>query len=188
MNDQWREMQGQFKVGILQGQISSENVKKFSEEISFRESELIDRSACRDCPEYLKLSQAINEAIKKLPVEDVQNSNLKMIRSHELEFMQAIALSELNGQKECRTLLKGERLDNLSERGKSSQNLRLISQDLAKMTKLGDVQYIDPEFQAVYYYYRGKGANSHLIYELKSVSNKPYQLSIYEDLDLKNSR
>lgn len=156
--------------------------KEFNEKISYMYSSSVERAPCSSCPEYLVLSQAVNQAIKKMSITDIEESNLATIRSNELEFMYVINRYELeNGKIDCRKFFDSNPLRELYE-GKKEGSYRELINTVAGMTGVGNVQFLNKELNEVFYYYRGTGARKNIIYEVRAKKDRPYVITLYEYL------
>lgn len=158
------------------------DTKEFQEKINYMYSSSVERAPCLSCPEYLKLSQAVNKAIKEMPIADVTEANLVTIRSNELEFMYAVNRFERgDGRVDCKKYFETHAFRDLYE-GKKEGSYRVLTSTIAEMTGVGSVQFLDKELSDVYYYYRGTDDKKNFIYEVRSKKNQPYVITIYEYL------
>ncbi len=151
--------------------------------LEYVSSEEIQRRPCNHCPTYMGLTEAVNKIVKAMPVKDIQGHNLKTIRSNELEFMYVIVKNDLQktGNSNCHKYFDQDPMREYFE-GKKEGEYRVLSSELIEMSKVGDIQMIKPGSEAVYYYYRGRGAQKDLLYEIRALENKPYTLTIYRYL------
>lgn len=158
------------------------NLKEYDEKLTYMYTKTVDRAPCFHCPEYLKLSEAVNKAIKAMPVKDVTEANLVTIRSNELEFLYVINRYEYeDGRIDCKKFNDSNPMREYFE-GKKEGRYKVLTKTVAEMTGIGDVQFLNPELGEVYYYYRGKGAKSNFIYEVRGKKDRPYEISVYEYL------
>lgn len=117
-----------------------------------------------------------------MPIKNVQEENVVTIRSNELEFMYVISRMELeDGSVECKKAYDTNPMRHIFERKKEG-TYRYVTEVISNMSKLGDVQFVDPRVKEITYFYRGKDSKKNMFYEVKSRQGKPYQITIYEYL------
>lgn len=151
--------------------------------LEYVSSEEIQRRPCQHCPTYMGLTEAVNKIVKAMPVKDVQANNLKSIRTNELEFLYVVVKNDMQktGNADCKKFFDQDPMREYFE-GKKEGDYQMLSSELVEMSKIGDIQMISPGSEAVYYYYRGRGAQKDLLYEIRALENKPYTLTIYRYL------
>lgn len=127
-----------------------------------REEELKNDNNCPHCPKYLLLTDQINNVIDKIAKDPNSNVSDELpVKINRLKFLfYTEALQAQNGQIKCQRFmditpdLKPTRFDG---------QFKLIAEDALKFNSVSEIQFMDPKFKEVVYYYRGEGTEKNIV-------------------------
>ncbi|MDD4975136.1 MAG: hypothetical protein PHY93_12335 [Bacteriovorax sp.] len=125
----------------------------------------VDDKPCDHCPKFLNLAQAVNKIVENVKDSDsITEANEQLIQVNKLKFLYYVVRSETDtGEINCKK--RGEK-ENLRSPMLDGQ-LKPVTETMMDISSVTEVQYIPKGKEEVYYYYRGEGANSNVIIEVK---------------------
>lgn len=126
---------------------------------------------CSHCPVYLNLVKEVNKVVAKTKdeKESVTSYNNRMLELNKLKFLY-FATREIteSGQERCQKWNSSDPLNKVQLSG----NTKLIAEEILHMPNVTSAQYMPQGSEEdIYYYYRGEGAQSHVIIEVKMSKN-----------------
>ncbi len=136
----------------------------------YYEGSVSDRP-CSHCPVYLNLVREVNKVVAKTKdnKESVANYNNRMIELNKLKFLY-FATREVteSGVDRCQKWNSHDPLNSVELQG----NTKLIAEEVLHMPNVTSAQYMPQgNEEDIYYYYRGEGAQSNVIIEVKMSKN-----------------
>lgn len=125
----------------------------------------VDDKPCAHCPKFLNLTNEVNKIVAKIKVSDsIIEANEQLIQVNKLKFLYYVVRSESDtGEVNCKK--RGEK-DNLKSPMIDGQ-IKTVTETIMNISAVTDVQFIPKGNEEVYYYYRGEGARSNVIIEVK---------------------
>jgi hypothetical protein len=154
-NQEMRKAAEKLKVKLGEG--SSEPKLIFEDQV--------DDKPCEHCPKFLNLTKAVNKIVENVKGSDsISEANDQLIQVNKLKFLYYVVRSEADtGEINCKK--RGEK-ENLRSPVIDGQ-IKTVTETMMNISAVTDVQYIPKGRDEVYYYYRGEGANSNVVIEVK---------------------
>lgn len=127
-----------------------------------REEILSKDKSCIHCPKHLLLTEQINKVMDTMAKDPSKNLGKELpIKINHLKFLYYTqALVDNNGNIDCKRYM--DHTPDLKPT-KFDGQFNLIAEDALRFDAVTSIQYMNPEFKEMVYYYKGEGANSDIV-------------------------